>query len=264
MATKKNDHLKLAAKSRDLPAWKKAIRFLFRLALLIAILLMLRHGETFFRVSEIRIEGAGETSPGEILAAAEIRKGMNIFLIQGQAVSEKIRKQLPRIKEVDISRSLPDKIVISVSERVPAVYAVTNNGFWLIDQDAFCFAYVTESAEDYPLLVGMSDELIMPGTFLTCPVRKEALVEYFSVWPGGTGLEIAEINFYNKYNLIVFTVEGLEIWLGDSKEMESKLTLIQRSIPYINTNSGTHLDARSGKRLIVSKSAVTGVKEVDP
>lgn len=264
MATGKSDHLKLAARNRGLPAWKKAIRLLFRLALLVAIMLMLRHGETIFRVSEVEIEGAGETSPGEILAAAEIRKGMNIFLIQGQAVSEKIRRQLPRIKEADISRSLPDKVVISVSERTPAVYAVTNNGFWLIDQDAFCFAYVTESAEDYPLLAGISDELIMPGTFLACPVRREALVEYFSVWPGGTGLKIAEINFYNKYNLVVRTEEGLEIWLGDSKDMESKLTLIRRSIPYINTNSGTHLDARSGKRLIVSKNAVTGVREVDP
>ncbi len=264
MAIRKNKQLKLAAKSRDLPAWKKAVRFLFRLVLVLALLILLGYGETFFRVGEIIVDGAEEISPGEIIAAAEIRIGMNIFLIQDQAASEKIRKQLPRIKKAEISRSLPDKVVISVSERVPAVYALTNNGFWLIDQDAFCFAYNTEPAAGYPLLVGIEDELIMPGTFLGCPVRREALVNYFLTWPGRAELQIAEINFYNKYNLIVRTVEGLEIWLGDAKEIESKIKLIQSSIPYININPGTHLDVRSGKRLIVSKNAVTGEKEVDP
>lgn len=261
---RKNDHLKLANKGGNLPAWKKAIRFLFRLAFIIAILLLLKSGEAFFRINEIRVEGAGSITSGEIIAAAGISKGNSIFLLQEERVTEKIQKHYPRIKNIEISRNLPDTVVISVTERTPAAYIKASDGFWLIDQDTFCFAYSAAATTDYPILVGLADELIIPGYYLGCPVRREALADLFLAWSGEDELEIAEINLYDKYNLIVYTVAGLEIWLGDGKEMESKLNLIKQSIPYIKIKSGTHLDVRSEKRLVVSKTAVIIDKEVDP
>jgi cell division protein FtsQ len=260
----KNDHLKLANKGGNLPAWKKAIRFLFRLAFIIAILLLLKSGEAFFRISEIRVEGAGSIASAEIIAASGIIKGNSIFLLQEERVTEKVQKQYPRIKHLEISRNLPDTVVISVTERTPAAYIKASDGFWLIDQDTFCFAYTAAATTDYPILVGLADELIIPGYYLGCPVRREALADLFLAWSGGDELEIAEINLYDKYNLIVYTVAGLEIWLGDGKEMESKLNLIKQSIPYIKIKPGTHLDVRSEKRLVISKNDLIMEKEVDP
>ena len=264
MVKRKSDHLKLMKKSGNLPVWKKVTRFLFRLVLAVALLVLLRYGETFFRVDAISVEGAEALSSGEIIAASGIREGISIFLLQEQKISEKIRKQCPRIKEVELNRNLPDAVVITVSERMPVGYVITTDGFWLIDLDAFCFAHAAESTGAYPLISGVADELVIPGALLDCPIRREALQRFFAAWTEGATLEIAEINLEDQYNLIICTVEGQEIWLGDGRDMVSKIALIERSIPYINADSGTHLDVRSGKRLVAAKSALKIVKEVDP
>ena len=264
MVKRKSDHLKLVKKSRNLPVWKKVTRFLFRLVLAAVLLVLLRYGETFFRVDEISVEGAEAFSSEEIIAASGIREGISIFLLQEQKISEKIRKQFPRIKEVKLNRNLPDAAVITVSERIPVGYVITTDGFWLIDQNAFCFANAAESTGAYPLISGITEELVIPGALLDCPIRREALQRFFAAWTEGIALEIAEINLDDRYNLIIYTDEGQEIWLGDGRDMESKIALIERSIPYINLDSGTHLDVRSGKRLVAAKSALKIVKEVDP
>ena len=261
---RKKDHLKLIQKSGKMSPLKKAIRLIFRLVLLLAILLLLKNGEAFFRINEIRVEGAGLVPAADIIEASGIKKGKNMFMLKESTISDKIQKHFPRVEKVEIDRFLPDTIVISITERTLAGYILTDDGLWLIDQDAFCFASAAEPGSDYPLLVGVADELIVPGAYLGCPVRREALVNLFTIWPGQAELELVKINLSDRDNLIVHTVKDLEIWLGDGKEMESKVILIQHSIPYINSNPGTHLDVRSGKRLVVSKNAVISEKEVEP
>lgn len=260
----KKDHLKLVSNSDRKPAWKKVIRFMFNLVVIAALILLLKHTEAYFRIDRIDVEGLGELTTGEISEAAGIRKGMSIFLLKEQRIAENIMQHFPHVKSVTVSRNLPDSVVITLTDRIAAGYILTADGYWLVDRDGVCFASAAEPVEGYPLISGIEGEMVIPGAPLDCPIRREILQKYFASWPGDTGLEAAEINLNESYNLVVHTVDGLQIWFGDGRNMNSKLALVQQSLPHIVAGPDTHLDVRSGKRLVVSKSAVNAEKEVEP
>ena len=260
----KRDHLKLVNDSGRKPVWKKAIRFFFNLTVIVALILLLIHTEAYFRINKIDIEGLGDLTTAEISDAGGIRKGMSIFLLQEQKIADDIMRQFPHLKSVVISRNLPDSVVITLTDRIAAGYILTADGYWLIDRDGVCFASAAEPEEGYPLISGIESEMVVPGAPLACPIRREVLQKYFAYWPGDTGLEAAEINLNESYNLVVYTVDGLQIWFGDGRNMDTKLALVQQSLPHIVSEPETHLDVRSGKRLVVSKNAVNVEKEVDP
>jgi cell division septal protein FtsQ len=260
----KQDHLKLVSNNSRKSAWKKAVRFLFNLVVIAALILLLKHTEAYFRINKIDIEGLGDLKTAEISEAGGIRKGMSIFLLQEQKIAEDIMQQFPHIKSVTISRNLPDSVVITLTDRIAAGYILTADGYWMIDRDVVCFASTAEPVEGYPLISGIEGEMVIPGAPLGCPIRREVLQKYFAYWPGDTGLEAAEINLNESYNLVVHTVDGLQIWFGDGRNMDTKLALVQQSLPHIVADPETHLDVRSGKRLVVSKNAVNIDKEVEP
>ncbi len=250
----KRDHLKVINQKKGIPRWKRTISFFFKLVLVCALLLLLKYGETFFRISDIAVEGAQDIPVEAILAAGDLKEGMSILLLSEGAIASAIISSYPEIKEVKIKRNLPDSLVVVIKERSLAAYVLTPDGYWLIDRDAVCFAKTTEPSADYPLIKGIDASLLELGQELACASRRETLRSFLELWPAYELLEIEELDFIDSYNLIVRTSEHWEIWLGDGKEMAYKLKLVQESIPYIETNSYAKLDVRSGRRLVVSGS----------
>ncbi len=261
---RKNDHLKLVNKNSERPLWKKALRFLFRLTFIVVILLLLKQGETFFRINKIEVQGAGELTAAEIISAGEVRKGSSIILLQEDKIAEKIQNVHPWVKNVEITRILPDRIIIAIEVRRSVGSIRTENGFWMIDSNTIPFAYMTEPAADYPVIAGIKEELIIQGVPLDCRERREALSNFFAVWCNEKRFEIAKIDMTDSYNLVVVTGEEMEIWFGDGKNMQHKLDLVEKSLPYITVDSETRLDVRSGNRLVLSSTAGTVQKEVGP
>lgn len=261
---KEREHLKLVKNSSDRPTWKKAVRFLSKLIIGLIVLFLLKEGEVFFRISEIEVIGADELHTGEILAAAEIEEGISIFLLSEQGIAENIVKELPQAKNVTIKRSLPDKIVISLDEREKVGYVMTADGFWAIDKNAVPFAHTGKATAKHPLISGVDGSLVIPGDPLACSTREEALKSFFSAWPGETRLEVDKIDLSESYNLVAHTTNELEIWFGEGGDMEYKLKLIAKSIPYIDPDENTRLDVRCGNRLVVSSAKLIEKKGVDP
>jgi len=261
---KKSDHLQLVQQKRQLPRWKRALRLIFRLALLTALVYLLKYGESFFRVGEITVSGSGEITAEAILEAGGIEPGMSIIFLQEAKIAESIVRQYPEIKSVEIERKLPDTLLVNVAERVQAAYLLTTDGYWLIDKDAVCFGYLSSPVADYPVITGIEGDLIVPGEQLRCRVRRETLRSFFRSWSGSEQLEIDSMDFSDRYNLVVNSTEGLEIWLGDVKDMDYKLLLVRETILHIGDVTQARLDVRSGKRLVVSGSSLTDESEVGP
>jgi hypothetical protein len=103
----------------------------------------------------------------------------------------------------------------------------------------------------------------MPGEPLACSSRRETLSNFFTNWAGSELLDIETMDFSDRFNLVIFTKEGWEIWLGDGKNMGTKLLLVSESIPLIDGDASVRLDVRSGKRLVASGSTMISEKEVE-
>ncbi len=86
----------------------------------------------FFHISEVYCEGNNRIAREEILEAAQVQAGKNIFL---QRISE-IRKRVaavPMVEKVHVNRVFPNKIRILVTECVPAACIYTDHRFAVLD-----------------------------------------------------------------------------------------------------------------------------------
>ena len=83
-------------------------------------------------VKEVIVEGRAKTNKTELLAALQISEGDSILRINIHKIRERINK-LPWIKSVRVERHFPNKISLSLVERVPLARWQKNRQLSLID-----------------------------------------------------------------------------------------------------------------------------------
>lgn len=128
----------------------------------------------FFRVQEITVVGNSVYSAEEIISAAGLEKGDNIFLIGEVSTGRKVLAALPYVNRVSIRRTMPDGIVITVSESVPAVVVRGEGGeWWLMD----CGGKLLEQGGDelaqaYPQVSGVAPLMPSAGAAMAVSVSE--------------------------------------------------------------------------------------------
>ncbi|MGN1002996.1 MAG: cell division protein FtsQ/DivIB [Oscillospiraceae bacterium] len=89
----------------------------------------------FFRVSEIQVTGNSLYTSQEIVEAAGIEEGDNLFFINRSTACSRIYARLPYVERADISRSLPNNVVIRITESEAIAYVTAEDGLWAIDRN---------------------------------------------------------------------------------------------------------------------------------
>ena len=109
--------------------------FLYKLLSVVLILCAIIGGSIiFFRVEEITVTGNTVYTSDEVIAASGVELGDNLFLLNQIQSSRQILEQLPYISDVNLRRSLPNALTISVTECIPAGVVEAQDGTcWIID-----------------------------------------------------------------------------------------------------------------------------------
>ena len=89
----------------------------------------------FFRVSGIEVEGNELYTPEEIIEASGIEPGDNLFFINRFSAISRIFSKLPYVEKAVINRSLPNKLVIVVTESHAIACVTAEDGTWAIDRN---------------------------------------------------------------------------------------------------------------------------------
>ncbi len=88
----------------------------------------------FFRIRTIQVSGNDRYTREEIISAAEVKEGDNLFLMNKYNAAERIRKALPYIETVQFRRMLPDGLSIVVTECAdPAAVVQDGKAYLLCD-----------------------------------------------------------------------------------------------------------------------------------
>ena len=260
--TGKNRNLNL--KRKEVPGWKRALRTLFRLTLLAGLCALAVHGESYFTITEVRVTGDSEVPTADIIGVSGADSSRNIFMLREKKAVQQIKDNYPQLETVEITRSLPGSILIRVTERVPVASVMAADGYWLIDKNTVCFDLSAEQDQTYPLITGLDGSIGAPGLPISCPVRAKILRDFFTQWAGKEFATLKELDLSSSYNLIIYTTDQMEIWLGDSSSLEKKLLLVESSLPYLQKDGQIKLDVRSGSRLVVAGSVAIMDEEVEP
>lgn len=223
---------------------KLVLVFLF-LAVNIFLLLFLRSQN--FTITEISIHGADKLSNEEIRAAMGIREGMNIWKISPPELKKRILT-IPRVTEAKVERVLPDKLNITITEKVPLIL-VPYHGYFLELASDGIFIGIRELYDgDLPLVNGLLWGRMDVGTGIPDQLRGEIVQEILEVLNEIPSLPLAEINVENPQQIIGYTWEGMEVWLGDTIDLSKKIEVMQhiyhRIISLENDPTSGYLDLR--------------------
>ncbi len=135
----------------------------------------------FFRVSDIQVRGNAHYTDEEIIRAIDIEEGDNLFFFDRFAALSRVFAKLPYIDEVTVERSLPNRVIITVTESQALAYIVLGEENWTIDHNC----KVLGRANDDELtglipILGISPGTLMIGETLETADGDERIVEFIA------------------------------------------------------------------------------------
>lgn len=133
-------------------------RFVLHLLTVVAVVLALVLGMAiFFKVKDVKVSGTEKYTAWEVCEASGIQNGDNLLTLNKAKISSKIITQLPYVKSVRISITLPDTVNIHIEE-LTVFYSVqaSDESWWLMAADTKVVEKITESeAAGYTKVVGV-------------------------------------------------------------------------------------------------------------
>ena len=119
-----------------------------------------------FRVKYMKIDGNAVVSDQEILEATKLKYNAHLFAgISGNILDilklnygkteEKIKRENPYIRDIEISVSLPSTVHIKVDERAKISYVKTIDGYAALDREGTVLELSSEPGEVRPVISGL-------------------------------------------------------------------------------------------------------------
>jgi cell division protein FtsQ len=209
-----------------------------------------------FAVKSVEVRGTSRVAPEQILAAADIPHGANIFRLDTTDISGRVTS-LPEVRRADVVRELPDRVVISVEERRPFTLVHSGRLHWMDEEGRLLGASLaTAVAPPMPVISGLSaDEL---ASMRTAPSAKAsaAIAVIRALLRTGNGLaaEISEIDMSRREGPVLYTVDGVEVRLG-SEDWEERLGRLEGVLAQVATQDVRTVDLRFRDQVVFQRGA---------
>lgn len=237
--TKKKDNAKIqktiSKKEEEIRKQKRIITFRIAkyviLALCIFAAIIAIMASPLFNVKEIIIQGNYKITKDEIISLSQINLDENTYKISKNKSEKKILEN-PYIKTVEIKRSLPSKILITVEERKATFMIEYGNAYVYINNQGYILEVSNQKLE-VPIIQGAetnSEELVPGGRLCNNDLVKMSTA--IKIMELAANNEIANlitrIDIENDKNYkIVFESEQKVAYLGDETDLNTKILSIK-------------------------------------
>ena len=226
-----------------------------------------------YRLSKIEVVTDGTLQREQVLEAADLREGVNIFSVNLARVHE-LLLQLPQVDEVQIVRKMPSEIDIQIVERKPVAWITSiteiidpfaTEGVFLADARGVLMKEKKLLPEylGLPVIVGCTGETLEAGKTVSSFEAKAAL-ELLRLSTRSfmqTRFQVRQIDLSKGYCLVVtdknrtqvtFGFDNLEaqlqrleqflVYSDDSnRELETVNLLVQRNVPVTFTKTALEI-----------------------
>jgi cell division septal protein FtsQ len=171
-----------------------------------------------FYVYSAEVQGNVVLSPAEIFAASGL-EGTNIFWVDPDAVARKLTSTLPNVKSAHVATQLPSHVRITVEENAPAMVWRTGDAQWWVDADGIVVPPRAELS-DALTIVDTDAQPVRSGQRVAASVL--AAVRELRHWLP----ELSAMEYSHTKGIGFHTQEGWPIFVGDERDMDTKLTIL--------------------------------------
>lgn len=191
------------------------------------------------RVKNFTVDGASKYTNEQVIAASGIKYGKSLVFADLDEAEQLIEKTLPFATEVKLTKKLPNGIVIRLTETSVSyavemgsgMYALTNGDMKVLEISGEIPAGVTLITGAIPLEAEAGSELVFTVETEEQADRTLELLKMISSAIKSVGVEdIDLIDVSSRSNIHMIFRERIVIRLGDSVELEKRLSLALRAI----------------------------------
>lgn len=203
---------------------RRRLRLIVLLILVIVLVLgiILAYNSQWFQIKEIKTIGNKNLSNKEVVTLSRVTPGASLLRIPLRDIKERLKKN-PWVKEVQIDKDYPDKLIIRVIERKPVALVEAESGqrYLLVDADNFIITSISDvSKSKLPVIQEIETSGKEVGETLSSKNLSNAIKAYQSLYPS-LKKSITIIRAVSPDELY-FYVEGIEILYGEAKDIEKK------------------------------------------
>ena len=136
----------------------------------------------FCNIEDVIIKGNDCLSEDEILSRSKVKLGENIFKLDLKKSKDSLIQE-PWIKEIEIKRVIPNKIIISIKERKPAAIVHIGEEYFSSTKEGIVLSKTDRPEEKFslPLVLGLEIDEIKIGEIIDKPEFRTALESANSV-----------------------------------------------------------------------------------
>ncbi|MBE7414554.1 MAG: FtsQ-type POTRA domain-containing protein [Deltaproteobacteria bacterium] len=181
----------------------------------------------YLSITGISVIGAERVAEEEVIGLSGLKEGQNLFSFSKDQVISSLKANA-WIESASIDRKLPDRVVIEITERRPAVFVKTD-ALYLMDARGIIFKRYSAEDEglDLPVVTGF-----LPGRLGEREEEMEGrLLELISLLNNRSGFNItgvSEISVDPAHGLSIYTLdEGVRLDIG-LDGFEEKLVSFER------------------------------------
>ena len=206
----------------------------------------------FFRITNIQVEGNSHYSDEEIIRAIDIEEGDNLFFFDRFAALSRVFAKLPYVEEVSVERSLPNKVIITVTESQALAYLVLGDEMWTVDHSCKVLGKATEEELSGLIAVeGVNPGTLLIGEPLCTKDGDEELVEYlaevlYQLEGRGLYTQVGSIDFSDKNQVSFDYGDQFTVKLGGPGKTEYKFGMLVSAMSQLLSGDVGVIDVSDG------------------
>lgn len=206
-----------------------------------------------FAVVAVEVRGASRLPPQRILEVSGIVRGTNLWRIDPANVRARL-EALPEVRRADVVRELPNRVSIMVEERRPFTLVHAARLHWLDEDGRLLGEEHRAVAPEVPVISGLSEEELATMRTAPGPRARAAITLIRALLRTGSSLaaEIAEIDMSRTEGPVLYTVDGLEVRLGN-EEWEERLARLEGVLAQVATQDVQTVDLRFRDQVVLRR-----------
>lgn len=190
------------------------------------------YNSKYFKVKSIDIQGNTHYKDEEIKVLIPEVIGANIFEINKKKDEETIR-ELNWVKEAELRKIFPDKVIIKLVERKPYLIIVYKDKYFLVDSEGVVLDRIEkEDLNEYEDLILVRNVVNYSVNIGEKIAKKNALscVDIYKAFDSQIKSIIKEARLEDNISgdIVFKTYNGVEIIFGDSSEIVKKVEILKQ------------------------------------
>ncbi len=227
---------------------KQTKRLIFYIVLLVSftVVFFVLWFAVFFKVKSIEVSGNLRYSAGDILDAAGIKVGDNLYSASEKELNERLTEALPYVNSVTLERQLPSTLAITVKEDTAVMYSEIHGDTYLISEDLT----VLERSESFD-----KDKMIMlsAGAVRYCYSGKnieyvdsrmaDVVVRLYAVLKEYDLIDkIDSFTIKNRFDIQIRYDNRLDVYFGSIENIDIKVCFFNGILEYLYEDEAGRLD----------------------